>query len=257
MRPPVRSPVAPVTVLTSDGVRLHGIYHPGGADESDMAFVVCHGFTQHSGDPSVRRIVQALQPNPVLAIDLRGHGRSGGACTLGAEETRDVDAAVGLLRSLGHRKVVTIGTSLGGAAVLRQAAVGADRPDACVAISAPSRWWIRETRAMRRVHWVIERPHGRLVGRLLGVRLAPRWRITPAAALEVVHRIAPTPLLLVHGTADVYFGPEHAEALHRTAGHGELWVESGLGHGAGGSTPALVHRIRAWSHGVLTAGARR
>lgn len=245
--------VGAVTVRTCDGVPVKGTYRAG---DGTLAFVVVHGFTQSGRDRGVKVIITALQPDPVFAIDLRGHGRSGGSCTLGAEETRDVDAAVTYLRSLGHTNVVTVGASLGGASVLRHAAVGANRPDACVAISSPSRWWIRETAAMRRVHWVIERPLGRLAGRLLGVRLAPRWRVTPAAPVEVVHRIAPTPLLLVHGTADGYFGPDHGEALHRAAGHGDLWVEEGLGHGAGGSTPELVGRIRAWSHGVCTAGAR-
>ncbi|MGH3980334.1 MAG: alpha/beta hydrolase family protein, partial [Pseudonocardiaceae bacterium] len=138
---------------------------------------------------------------------------------------------------------------------LRHAALAApgERPDAVVAVSSPSRWWIRESPAMRRVHWVIEAPHGRLAGRLLGVRIAGRWSDggwteVPASPVEVMDRIAPTPLLLVHGAADHYFGAEHATALHRAAGgHGELWLEPGMVHGARGTAPALVHRILAWA----------
>ena len=33
--------------------------------------------------------------------------------------------------------------------------------DAVVAVSAPARWYSRETAAMRRVHWALEQPHGR------------------------------------------------------------------------------------------------
>lgn len=41
--------------------------------------------------------------------------------------------------------------------------------------------------------------------------------------MEVVDRIAPTPLLLVHGSADEYFGTERTVPLHRAAGgNGQL-----------------------------------
>jgi uncharacterized protein len=62
-----------------------------------------------------------------------------------------------------------------------------------------------------------------------------------------VHRITPTPLLIVHGEEDHYFGPAHAVALHRAAGGAaELWLEPGVRHAESAMTPALVDRIAIW-----------
>ena len=80
---------------------------------------------------------------------------------------RDVDAAVGAARADGADAVVTVGLSMGGGAALRQAALGRHRPDAVVSVSAVSRWYVRDTRPMRRVHWLLETTAGR-TARLAG-----------------------------------------------------------------------------------------
>ncbi len=248
-------PVRPVTLVTSDGVRLRGDYRSASVRSGPLV-VLCHGFTQRRTRQSIRRVLDALAGNvPLLTMDLRGHGQSAGRCTLGDEEVLDVAAAVAEGRRLGHDRIVTLGFSMGAAVVLRHAALAGtgERPDAVVAVSSPSRWWIRETPPMRWVHWIVEQPHGRLAGRVLGVRIAGRWYdggwpVVPASPVEVVHRVAPIPLLLVHGNDDRYFGIEHAVALHRAGGgHGELWIEPDMGHGATGTSPALVRRIAGWA----------
>ena len=57
----------------------------------------------------------------VIAIDFRGHGRSGGRSTVGDREVLDVDAAARHARHLGYRRVGLIGFSMGGAVVVRHA----------------------------------------------------------------------------------------------------------------------------------------
>ncbi|MEO6090204.1 MAG: alpha/beta fold hydrolase, partial [Umezawaea sp.] len=94
----------------------------------------------------------------VVALDFRGHGRSAGRSTVGADEVHDLAAGVSLARSLGYRRVVTVGFSMGASIAIRHAALAADKPDAVAAVSGPSRWWVRETVAMRRVHWLLEQP---------------------------------------------------------------------------------------------------
>ncbi|MGM1062572.1 alpha/beta hydrolase family protein [Saccharothrix sp. Mg75] len=215
---------------------------------TDLAFVVGHGFTNHVRKPFVSRVLRRLAGHGgVVALDFRGHGRSGGASTVGGDEVHDLAAGVSLARELGYRRVVTVGFSMGASIALRHAGLHEDRPDAVAAVSAPSRWWVRETPAMRRVHWLLEQPHGRLAARALGVRLGAPWTTPPESPLEVVHRIAPTPLLIVHGEQDHYFGPAHAVALHRAAGgDAELWLEPGVRHAESAMTPALVDRIATW-----------
>lgn len=55
----------------------------------------------------------------------------------------------------------------------------------------------------------------------------------------------------------VHLGTDHAATLRRVARHGDLWTEPGMGHGATGLSPALVHRIVDWARrttGAATGG---
>jgi pimeloyl-ACP methyl ester carboxylesterase len=237
-----------LSIHARDGVLLRGIHLATGA-RRDLAVVVSHGFTHGVARTPTRELLAALAEHvDVVSVNFRGHGDSGGRCTVGEAERLDVDAAVGWARRAGYQKVASAGFSMGAAVALRHAGLDPEHPaDAVVAVSGPSRWWIRETPAMRKVHWLIEQPHGRAVGRLLGVRLAGPWEQVPASPVEVVGRIAPTPLLLVHGGADRYFPTEHARTLRRASrDHAELWVEPGMGHGESGTSPALAGRLARW-----------
>jgi pimeloyl-ACP methyl ester carboxylesterase len=249
-----------LALVTADGVTLSGEVFAGGTP-SDMAIVVGHGLTQHIRKPAVRRVLTRLARHAtVLAFDFRGHGRSGGRSTVGAAEVLDVAAAVAAARALGHRRVATLGFSMGASIVLRHAAgcaPGDPGVDAVAAVSSPSRWYVRDTAAMRRVHWLLEQPLGRVAGRALGLRLGRPWAEPPASPIEVVDRIAPTPLLLVHGTRDHYFPPEHATALHAaTGGTAELWVCPSVRHAESAMTPDLVDRIAGWLSDSATIAGR-
>ena len=171
----------------------------------------------------------------------------------------DVDAAVGAARRLGYRKVVTIGWSMGGAAVIRHAALAAGeepvyghrlrhRPDAVVSVSATSRWFVRDTAPARRILWMAETAAGRAFARrALKVRITPQpWTVIPPAPVDLIGRIPPTPVLIVHGDRDAYFTLEHPRALARAAGAGaQLWLVPGFGHAEAGLIPGLLDRIGA------------
>ncbi|MBB4962660.1 alpha/beta hydrolase [Saccharothrix violaceirubra] len=237
----------PVARRTYDGIRLQGVHI--GHSAADLAFVVGHGFTNHVRKPYVARVLHRFaRHGGVVALDFRGHGRSGGRSSVGDTETHDLAAGVSLAHDLGYRRVVTVGFSMGASVALRHAALDhVPGPAAVAAVSSPSRWWVRETPAMRRVHWLLEQPQGRVVARALGVRLGDPWAVAPESPIEVVHRIAPVPLLLVHGELDHYFAPAHSTALHRAAGgDAELWLEPGVRHAESAMTPALVDRIATW-----------
>lgn len=249
---------------TADGVLLHADHRPH--TRTDVCVVLAHGFTNHTRTPHVRRIREGLaQSLPVLAYDGRGHGRSGGHSTVGDLEPLDVDVAVGAARQLGYERVVTCGFSLGASNVLRHAGlqgmeVGGhvlrNAPDAVVAVSAISRWYYRDTIAMRRVHYAIERRAGRAFARaVLRTRIWHQdWEVLPLSPTQAAARIAPTPLLLVHGDRDAYFPVEHPEALvEASGGHAQLWLVPGMGHAEKATTPELVTRIAAHINEVVAA----
>jgi pimeloyl-ACP methyl ester carboxylesterase len=189
-----------------------------------------------------------------LAVDFRGHGGSAGSCTAGDAEVRDIAAVVGYARRLGYRRIATVGFSMGGSVVVRHAAL-CGGVDAVVSVSGPARWYERGTVPMRRVHWLNETAPGRLFCRLvLGTRLSARWETVPESPVELVSRIAPTPLLIVHGDADAYFPVEHPRALvAATGGSAELWLLDGLGHAETAMRPDLIDAIGDWLVGAIGA----
>jgi uncharacterized protein len=248
----------PVRVRTDDGVDLAGIVVPAAvrrASGRPPTFVLAHGFTGSVARVPLGRVAGWLSRfGEVRALDFRGHGGSGGGSSTGGDpEVRDVDAAVAAARLAGADAVVTVGMSMGGGAVLRQAALGRHRPDAVVSVSAVSRWYVRDTRPMRRVHWLLETTAGRRLGsRLVGLRLDEPWLTVPPSPLQVVSAIAPTPLLLVHGDRDEYFPLEHFRTLAQAAGPtATAWLVPGFGHAESGATAPLVERIGRWASATI------
>ena len=246
---------------TQDGERLAAVHVPGPAEPArPLAVVVAHGFTGSIDRPAVGAIVDALAKHAgVVAFDFRGHGRSTGQSTLGDKEVLDVEAAVRHARDLGYADVVTCGWSMGGSVVLRHAALVRD-VDAVVSVSAVSRWFYRDTKPMRRLHWAVESRLGRLVARhAFRTRItAAGWDDVPESPVEVVGRIAPIPLLVVHGDADHYFPVEHPQALYAAANEPkELWLLEGFGHAENAATPELLDRIGAHLSELVDKGPDR
>ncbi len=248
---------AVVTVLTTDDVQLAGVYLPR---ESELAFVVAHGMTNDTGRESSRLALDAFaEHGAVVGFDFRGHGRSGGRSTVGRDEVRDLDAAIAFARAQGHRRVAVIGFSMGGAVALRHAGlVGqgstevAEQPDVVISISAPSRWFLRDSDSMRRVQWLLEHPLGAIIAPRLGIRLGRPWTTVPTTPLELVSSISPTPLLIVHGTADHYFDPQQARDLHLAAPGSELWLIDSMAHAESGISRATIDRVADWAAAKIT-----
>ena len=66
--------------------------------------------------------------------------------------------------------------------------------------------------------------------------------------VEAVPRIAPTPLLIVHGDRDGYFPLDHPRMLAAAAGdHADLWLEPGMGHAENAAGEDLLARIGDWA----------
>jgi pimeloyl-ACP methyl ester carboxylesterase len=234
------------TLQTSDGERLAAVHVEGPDSEKSLAVVVAHGFTGSLAKPGLQAVIAALATHAgVVAFDFRGHGASSGVSTLGDREILDLDAAVLHARALGYQRIVTCGWSMGGSVVLRHAAL-IGGVDAVVSVSAVSRWFYKDTKPMRRLHWAVETRVGRAIARrLTGTRISSAgWDELPESPTEVAGRISPVPLLVVHGDRDHYFPLEHPQAIYDSAAEPkELWLLEGFGHAESAATPEILDRI--------------
>src|SRR6266700_8261833 len=228
------------TLVTEDGVPIEAMHLPR---DTDLAIVLAHGFTLSWQHGAVWKVAKRLNRTAgVIAFDFRGHGRSGGRSTLGDRETKDMAVAVAYARELGYRRIVAVGFSMGASVVVRYAGL-VGGVDAAVSVSGPGRWYYRGTYPMRRVHWAVERRLGRIITRMwLKTRISPgRWNPVPMPPAEAAARIAPIPLLVVHGDRDLYFPVEHAHQLYEAAREPqELWIVPAFGHAESGSDDALL-----------------
>jgi pimeloyl-ACP methyl ester carboxylesterase len=216
-------------LTTSDAVELAGRRWLT-ADAPRGAVVLAHGFTATADDPKLVAVAEALHDRglDVVTYDARGHGASGGLCTLGDLERHDVAAAVELARDRTQR-VVLVGASMGAIAVLRHAA---DDPTVAgtVIVSCPARWALPRNLRSVLAAAITRTPPGRaLAARYLRVALAPRWT-SPEPPLELVARVS-APVAVIHGAADKFIPATAGRELHDAAPDPRrLDLVTGMGH---------------------------
>jgi pimeloyl-ACP methyl ester carboxylesterase len=228
------------TVLrTVDGLRLAGRWWPASHGDGaarhdgqpDTAVVLVHGFGGSKDDPGLALVAAHLADHGrlVLTYDSRGHGESGGMCTLGDLERLDVDTAVAAAADNADH-VVVIGTSMGGIAVLNHIATGTPACGAVI-VATPAHW--RVPRSWRGVLSTMATQTGlgrAAVARWNGVRVAvrPVRGQPPAAQIRNAH----LPVVVMHGRNDRFLSPDAARVLFAAAPPPK-WLDlvSGMGHG--------------------------
>lgn len=233
------------SVTTTDGVVLHvTVREASGA--ATAAVVLAHGFTATRRDPSVTAVAELLAASgyDVVTYDSRGHGDSGGLCTLGDNERHDVAAAVAVARTH-HDRVVLVGASMGSVAILGHAATDPDLAGV-VTVSSPARWRVPRTSRAVLAALATQTSWGRrLVANRYKVRLAGPWT-RPTEPIALVARVQ-APLAVVHGQADRFLPAYEATELHRAAtGRARLTLVPAMGHAFDAiGLPAIVDAV-AW-----------
>ena len=240
-----RVPAAPFMATTEDGVRIHGS-RLGDTDPARPALVLAHGMMGWHRKPRFAVFAEQLTPwFTVYAMDLRGHGHSDGVCDFGGAEILDLEAVHRLARDDGHATAVSCGTSMGAIASIRHGAL-IGGTDAVVGISSLAYWdWHGDAnpRALRHMQARIGTPAGRAALRAFGVRMPDRWE-PPESPEDVIGKIAPTPVVIVHGADDRLFPPSHARRLYEAAGEPKrLLIGEGFGHAEDGLTPVFAHKL--------------
>jgi pimeloyl-ACP methyl ester carboxylesterase len=148
----------------------------------------------------------------VLAIDLRGHGRSGGAYYgLGVLDQKDILKWVQYLEDVSpESSVILFGISMGGAAALMTGASAQGSVSGVISDSAPSDFVSMFRRILSGKLYFLTEPVIGLVS--IYTRILAGYWLRSASALDSIRRIA-VPVLLIHGETDGFVPSSNMDAL--------------------------------------------
>lgn len=237
----LRAAFEPVAFAATDGTRLAGWWIPAArhagpatrpADWGAKTAVLCHGLgANKSNQLALARELPSNGYN-VLAFDFRAHGESGGQLSsFGDLERRDVLGAVRWARATHPaetRHLVGLGVSMGAAALLSAAADDGPEGRAIDAVAVYSTYdafagladYVTGNFPVPGVGWLTRHVGVPLASLHAGTDLAG---FSPAAGLE---RLAPRPLLVIHGRGDKIIPFDTGARLFEAASQPKLrlWV---------------------------------
>lgn len=235
-------PVINRRILTRDGVEIDTLRL---GRKPERCVVICHGFGGNKNVTGLVAAAEALADDyTIYTFDFRGHGLSGGSCTFTEREVDDLDAVLETARTDGNLRLAVLGFSMGGIAAMRYAALHGGL-DALLVVSIPARLEDARAPGARLLRFLFLTAPGRaLLNHRFGVRVAPEWDV-PYSPADLVGRIAPLPLTIIHGADDYIFEVEQAEELRRLAGEGtRLKVFEGFGHAEQGCGPEFFQYVK-------------
>lgn len=211
-----------VKFTSSDGVLLDGWFFPAPSPAKGTV-VFLHGNGENISTHFASVYWLPAEGYNVFAFDYRGYGRSRGKIDL-AGAHRDAAAAIRYVQGrpdVDPARLIVFGQSLGAAIAVYTVAGGEREGVRAVVIESGFsgyRRMAREVLSRSVVTWPLQWPLSLLVSD----------RFNPE---KVIARVAPIPLLIIHGDADEIVSFRHARRLYEAAGDPkELWRVPGGGH---------------------------
>jgi dipeptidyl aminopeptidase/acylaminoacyl peptidase len=222
-------PYEEVAFQTSDQLILRGWFFP--AVEEDAPAILYAPATSNDLRSGISLVLPLHNAGyHVLLFSYRGHGFSDGnrfGFTYGALESKDVDAAVSFLhKTKGIQRIGAVGHSVGAVSTILSAARNPNI-DAVVAAS-PFNTMEEIWETNRPV--MFPKPLLDLSMRISELRKGfTRDQIRPE---DVIAKIAPRPILIIHGSEDKRITNEQALRLYNTAQEPKrMWLVEGASHG--------------------------
>lgn len=216
-----------VNFTAADGINLHGWFLPAAPRISGGT--ACTVLFFHGNAENISTHFAAVWWLPaagynVFLFDYRGYGRSAGKPSLPGLHL-DAEAAldtVFTMQDVDPEKIVVFGQSLGGTVAITALAQSKYRHRVRALITEGAfssyRGITREKLAGFWLTWPLQLP--------LSLTMNNDYK-----PLRAVGEISPTPVLTIHGLADVVIPPRHADALHNAASEPkDLWLLPEVAH---------------------------
>jgi hypothetical protein len=231
-----------------DDVTLRG-WQCGSIGKRRGTIIYLHGIADNRG--SSVGVVQRFTPRgfDVVAYDSRRHGQSPGeVCTYGFVEKRDLRRVID---GLSTGAVILIGTSLGAAVALQEAA---SDPRVATVVAAESFSDLR-TVATERAPWYLPGPVIRKAFTVAEQR--GRFLVDAVSPLQAARTIT-APVLLIHGAEDKETPPAHSQRIFEAlTGPRRLMLVPGAGHNQSLYGAGVWAEIERWIDEALEIRERR
>ncbi len=229
-----------ITFPSTDGTALSGWFIPAQQQKALGTVIHFHGNAQNM---SAHYAFVSWLPKSgfnLFVFDYRGYGASEGRPSREGVY-QDSVAAIEYIKSrtdIDQAKLIIFGQSIGGANAL--AAVGSNAFEGIVGVVSDSAFSTYKSVAAEHAGWL--KPFAYL---FISNRYSPE---------KYVQSIAPTPLIIIHGTRDRVASVHHAERLFRAAQEPkELWLIEGgehtsaLGPDINTYAPRLCEKFKTWT----------
>lgn len=221
-------PFETVSFTSADGLRLSGWWLP--QSQPRGVIIACHG---HAGQKAELLGIGSRcwqSGYSVLLFDFRGRGDSDPwPQTLVSREVDDLRAALRFARQRAPGlRLGVIGYSMGAAVALLTVP---DEPDV-VAVVADSSFTSGSEVVADAVRQTLRLPTNVLVPIADEiVRWRHGYRFSQARPIDAIARIAPRPVLIIHGAADTITPINHARRLYAAAREPrQMWIVEGADH---------------------------
>jgi len=200
-------------VITEDGKRIAFFHIKRGFPK---VIVIAHGFYNNKDTILFKAIAEEFSKEyDVIVFDFRGHGKSSDVFTWTAHEQKDLRAITSYAQQNKYVKIGVIGFSLGAAVALIEAGYH-QNIDSLIAVSPPSDLKKIDCYFWEQDMWEDLKLNFDIKGRGKGARIGTPF-LKKMRPLDMVDKIAPTPVLFLHGEKDWLIKPGHSQRLFEKA----------------------------------------